>query len=719
MTALRRSVLPFDGGQDKTMHAHVRGGKGLSLAEMTALGLRVPPGFTLASGVSRAFNQEGRLPGRIRGQLEREIAQLETDTGCALGGRTHPLIVSVRSGAMESMPGMMDTLLNVGLTKMSLEGLKTEAGDQFARDVQTRFRAQWTGLIGTPVPEDPFLQIQEAVEAVLRSWRSERAVAYRNQHGIAHGMGTAVTVQQMVFGNMDRRSCTGVVFSADPISGEDGLYGEFLVQAQGEDVVSGSARTCPIAELSGWNEAVATELRDIVRKLEAHFEVPVDVEFTVQSGVLYVLQARAVKFSPQGRIVRAVRRVEALRSGNRRDTAKRAVMEEIPPSLVDAVLRPRLAADTAVSDRSIASGISASPGAIVGVVACDIETAKRRAAEGQNVVLVRPDTTPTDLPGMLVSKAIVTGTGGPTCHAAIVARDLGIPAVVGISNPRTLRNGATVTVDGDSGRVFAGALELTSPSPSREVRLFQKWRSRRYVPTVGLRFVAERVSSATLLADLYMTDMMAGVARGTTFEHQAVRLRDEMHESIAERLAMYLLLATAGEARHFWSYASGRDRCEEASAFVDAHLRAQAASRDGYGGRTEMQQQAIRFAESSPEQLSMLVGHLVTLFRRAYWPSEYGGPRWAAIAECLHRFLTRELSPTVFSDQVFDLRHNGGELFDKHPMIEEVPRVKDLLDLKKMDGTVAALKASCDRLRAEMSLPVFRLWQAGSKAGLW
>lgn len=720
MTALRRSALPFDGGLDKTMQSRVRGGKGMSLAEMTALGLRVPPGFTLPSGVSRAFNQHGRLPNRIFDQIRREIETLEKETGRGLGSTVNPLLLSVRSGAEKSMPGMMDTILNVGLTPTSLDVLEAEAGPQFARDIESRFKTQWSNLIGPSIPDDPFRQLLLAIVAVLRSWNSERAIAYRKQQGISHDMGTAVTLQQMVFGNRDLRSCTGVVFSADPISGDDGLYGEFLVQAQGEDVVSGTTQTRPIIELSQWNQAVARELTDTIQTLERHFGYPVDVEFTVESGVLYILQARAVTFSPMAQIVRAVRTVETARPRSTRVDVKRRVLEELPPSLIDLAITPTLAPEVTKSKQPVAQGLTASSGVVVGVVTHTTAVAQQLAAEGVDVVLVRPDTSPNDLPAMLASKAILTGVGGPTCHAAIVARDLGIPAIVGASNLDALYEGTTVTVDGTNGRVFAGELERTIPVLSREVQLLQKWLPKHYVPTVGLRFIGDHISSATLLADLYMTDMMAGAARGTAIESEAVQLRDITHVSIAERLAAYLLLATAAEVRHYWSRDSQSEsvNCQKAAAFIDFHLR----GRDMpgvIGGRNHMQKRVIAFAETSASQLTPLVEHLVTLFKRTGWEEGYGGARWATIAECLLGFLKGELSPTIFSDQVFDLRHNGGELFDKHQMIYEVSGIKKLLDLKKMDGTVAALKRSCEIYRAAMTPPVLDMWQTGNKAGLW
>lgn len=345
--------------------------------------------------------------------------------------------------------------------------------------------------------------------------------------------------------------------------------------------------------------------------------------------------------------------------------------------------------------------------------------AQRLAAEGTSVVLVRPDTSPSDLPGMLASKAIVTGAGGLTCHAAIVARDLGIPAIVGILDLDTLREGEVVTVDGTNGRVFSGELACSAPILSREILLMQKWQRRRYTPRIGLEFITEQVSSATLLADLYMTDMMVAAARNTKLESRATRLRSEAHVSIAERLATYLLLATAAEVRHFWDRAQSRPGCENAATFVNTHLDSQEAARHGSAGRSAVQKRAIDFARQSTDSLPTLVEQFTILFRYASWSSAFGGERWAVIAECLVRFLTGQLSPTVFADQVFDLRHNGNRLFDKHPMIQETPRIKELLDLKKVNWRVAALKVSCDTHGAKMSPTVFQMWQTGDKAGLW
>ncbi|HJP81741.1 MAG TPA: PEP/pyruvate-binding domain-containing protein [Candidatus Saccharimonadales bacterium] len=712
MTALRRAVLPYDGGLDRTMRAEVRGGKGMSLAEMTALGLRIPPGFTIATGVSRAYRQHGRLPGRVLTQVERELRKLESATGRRLGGDRDPLLLSVRSGAEVSMPGMMDTLLNVGLNTEAYIAL-TEGDERFADELDRRLSTQWKALIGGSVPEDPFQQIMQSIEAVLRSWESERARSYRERNGISHEMGTAVTVQQMVFGNMDQRSCTGVVFSADPSSGDETLCGEFLVQAQGEDVVSGANLTRPIIELRRWDEGVMTELQAVLAKLESHFQHPVDVEFTVESGVLYVLQARAVKFSPTARIVRAVRSVEATTPARRRAAAKAEVLLTVPPSLVDKALQPKVA-ETTVPPLSY--GLSVSGGAVTGIVVRDTEEAERLAAAGESVILVRPTTSPEDVPAMQVSAAIVTESGGPVCHAAIIARELAIPAVVGVSYISRLASGRTVTVDGASGCVYPGTLPLVVPPPSREVRLMRTWLQGTYEPRVGTEWVSARKEASALLADFYLTELMMRLSRSSSLEIKATTLRNETHRKVAEGVAMYLLLATAAESRHVWAMAQSVT-VKERALCVDRHFGTVKAHGLGGDGRKHVMDRVWSFARYQVSSaLARVVGHVAFLFEYARWHDSYGGAPWWKITECLLGFLEGRLSPTKFVDQTFDLRHHGGALFDKHPMIRESYDLRGLLDLKRDSVSIETFYVA---VRQYASREVRGMYQAGVKADLW
>lgn len=718
MTALRHVVLPFDGGADKTKQSHVRGGKGMSLAEMATLGLPVPPSFTLPTGVSRAYMQHGRMPRRVRDQIARGIRVLEARTGLRFGDPLRPLLLSVRSGAQTSMPGMMETLLNVGVNSRSPQGLAAMGGNGFASDIVNRFTRQWQQLVGSEVPEDPFDQLYTAIEAVLRSWKTERAIAYRNANGISHGLGTAVTVQQMVFGNIDQLSCTGVVFSANADTGEDELQGEFLVRAQGEDVVSGESRTLPIGELAAWNSAVAAQLSGYVRQLQEHFSCVVDVEFTVERGVLYLLQVRPAKLAPQALVTWTVRQVWSL-PRSKQGAAKQRAAASIPPSML--VARPTLAE----KDRPVTypmRGIAASPGAATGVVVRGIPEAQHMAAKGVDVILVRPDTTPEDLPGMLVARAIVTGAGGPTCHAAIVARDLQIPAIVS-ADVALLESGMVVTVDADTATIYRGALPLTGSVLSKEAACLKRWmdHDRSVSPTVDVKWVKETTTSADLLADFYLTDAMAREAEGTSKEVEAVALRFTTHRHIAERLATYLLLAICAETRHYWSRritetAETRDPAARMKQRFDVVTAGWSSTEEG---RSLMQKPALQLAESgTPEELVRLVEDCFLLFDKPRWDGSYGGPKWAAIAKCLLAFLKGELSHSVFADQVFDLRHNSGKLFDKHAMIEESDNLRHLLDQKKCRSFIHDLRVLFAQ-HAALSPSVEAFWQTGVSNKLW
>jgi pyruvate,orthophosphate dikinase len=719
MTALRHAVLSFDGGTDKTKQSHVRGGKGMSLAEMATLGLLVPPSFTLATGVSRAYMQHGCLPRRVHSQIAREIRALEVRTGLRFGDPLRPLLVSVRSGAQTSMPGMMETLLNVGLDIRCQDGLASIGGEQFANDIADRFTRQWQKLVGSKVPEDPFDQLDAAIKAVLGSWKSERAIAYRNANGISHGLGTAVTVQQMVFGNMDQLSCTGVVFSANADTGEDELQGEFLVRAQGEDVVSGESRTRPIGELAAWNKAVASELSGYVRRLQEHFMCVVDVEFTVERGVLYLLQVRPAKLAPQALVSWTVRQVWSLPRAMQ-EAAKRRAVASIPPSMLAA--RPIVAEAVAMGARQLARGIKASPGAATGVVACGITEAQQLAAKGVDVILVRPDTTPGDLPGMLVARAIVTGAGGPTCHAAIVARDLQIPAVVSANTP-ALVSGTTVTVDADHGVIYQNALPLTESTLSLEATYLKRWmtKARSVAPTVDADWAGKTVDSVDLLADFYLTDAMAREAEGTRREIEAAELRSATHRQIAERLATYLLLAICAEVRHFWSLRIRSTPEMEASAerIKSRFDVAKAARLITNEARPLMQLPALLLARSGKShQLVRLVEDCFLIFDKPYWGSGYGGDKWAVITKCLLDFLKGELSHSVFADQVFDLRHHGDCLFDKHPMINESSELQRLLDEKKRCVGIRDLRMLLTG-STKISPSVEAIWQTGVSEKLW
>jgi pyruvate,orthophosphate dikinase len=448
------------------------GGKGAGLATMAArLGLPVPPGFTITTAACRAFLADG-WPAGLDGELEVHMRGLEEVVGRRFGDAADPLLVSVRSGAPVSMPGMMDTILNLGLNDETAAGLAAVSGDAaFAADCHARFTDMFTRIVGVgSVPHDPWAQLRAAIEAVFRSWNGERARAYRAREGIPDDLCTAVTVQAMVFGNRGPESATGVLFTRDPATGEAKSYGDVLFGAQGEDVVAGTHQTEPIAVLDERLPAVAGELRAIASALERHHADLCDIEFTIEEGKLWILQVRVGKRSPQAALRIAMDMAEAPEFPLSREAAVRRVMGHLadPPKVW-----------SAIDDRPapLATGLPASPGVAAGEIVTTSVAAISVAKAGRAAILVRPETSPEDVPGMAHAAGILTSRGGLTSHAAVVARGWGIPAVVGAADVevgerkvviagRTLAAGETITIDGGSGEVFGGTLDgRSAPAP--------------------------------------------------------------------------------------------------------------------------------------------------------------------------------------------------------------------------------------------------------------
>ncbi len=719
MAALRHAVLSATDGTPETRTPAVRGGKGAGLALLTDLGLPVPPSFTLNTGVCRAYLQHDEIPNRIWSQIQREIAKLERATGRTFGDPTNPLLVSVRSGAAESMPGMMDTILNVGLDPTNLEGLQRWGGKRFARNTRDRFEEQWKTIRNHISYEinftDPYEQLGTAIVAVLESWGSERARAYRKHHGLSDNTGTAVTVQAMVFGNVDHTSCTGVVFSSDVATGNEGLYGEFLTRAQGEDVVSGVQTPLPIAEMKTWNPQVFEQLSSIVRQLADHYDDVVDVEFTVEKGVLFILQVRRAKLSPLAKVTRAVRDVWAKRC------TKESALKRVSLAEIGSLRQPTL--EVPEEAEIIAKGLPASPGAVVGMIARDAPTLRQIIARGEDAILVRPDTSPEDLPDMMASKAIVTANGGKTCHAAVVARELGLPAVVGTGPHLGIPLTGYISVDGAQGVVYKGRLPLVEPTLTKEVNLFLKWHNAKVnPPRIAFERVNEQLSANQLLSDFYLTDLMARLAEGSPLEHEAVMLRTKTHREIAEVFALYLLMAASGESRHFYSEAdSSGATARLAMARLDRTILSSSYDQ-GPSGRSKMHADVVRFLKD--RDLEFLVTHtrdLVTVFNEGSWDGAFGGSKWGAIANALHSFLSGKLSATLFVDHAFDLEHNGGKLFNKNPLFMSVTnesRLKLQLDIKKTVSAPAELyRRLCEY--ASPSNAVETLWGVGKRKKMW
>ena len=515
----------------------ILGGKGAGLAEMANLGLPVPPGFTISAKLCIAYLEQGTFPDQLREEVDRHLKQLERAAKKGFGDADNPLLVSVRSGAAVSMPGMMETILNLGLNDETVEGLVAgSANPRFAYDSYRRFVQMYgdvvfdlgkdpfeevldelkqrrrvqrdidlpaddlRGLVrefksiiqaktGLPFPEEPAAQLWGAIEAVFKSWRTRRAVDYRRVHGIPDDLGTAVNVVAMVYGNMGDDSGTGVAFTRDCRTGEAELNGDFLTNAQGEDVVSGARTPESIAKMKrGKLAKVYRELERIAAKLERHFRDVQDIEFTFEHGKLYMLQTRRAQRTGLAAVRIAVEMV-----GERLITEDEAV-QRVPPQDLDQVFHPMV--DPGANPTVIAKGLPASPGAAIGEAVFDADDAEALAKRGRAVILVRPETSPEDFHGIVAARAVLTARGGMTSHAAIVARGMGKTCVVGAkdievdpragggagqfrANGRVVKKGQVITVDGTTGRVLLGAVKLVEPKLGAHYATLMTWADER------------------------------------------------------------------------------------------------------------------------------------------------------------------------------------------------------------------------------------------------
>ncbi|GGY91839.1 pyruvate, phosphate dikinase [Novosphingobium colocasiae] len=458
------------------------GGKAWSIALMRAMDLPVPPAFVITTQACLAYLEQGAFPAGLEAEIDAGLAWLDAATGRQFGGAERPLLLSVRSGAAISMPGMMDTVLNLGIDDAAEAALAAESGlPDFARDTHRRFLELYASIVlKLPVeldhgaapqswreqvaaPATPREALLGAVRAVFESWNTRRAKRYRDHNNIPHDMGTAVTIQAMVFGNLDEHSGTGVLFSRNPLTGEPLPYGEYLPRAQGEDVVSGKFTPLGLDAMAAMEPEAHAALLAACARLEAEHRDIQDIEFTVQSGVLYLLQARSAKRAPDAAVRAAVDMVgEGLIDVGQ-------ALARVSPEQVQALLLPRLGSGALDAAAVAAQGEGACPGVACGVVVTDPDEAERRARTGEAVVLVRSTTSPDDIHGMIAAVAVVTEQGGSTSHAAVVSRALGRPCVVGVG--KGPQPGAIVTVDGESGRVYAGQLPVEMPDEAADARL--------------------------------------------------------------------------------------------------------------------------------------------------------------------------------------------------------------------------------------------------------
>jgi pyruvate, orthophosphate dikinase len=468
------------------------GGKAWSVARMQALGLNVPPAVVITTRACAAFIGGHATPPGLEDEIAAGVAWLEERTGRRFGGGPRPLLVSVRSGAPVSMPGMMDTVLNLGINDETETALAEECGDAaFARNTHRRFLDLYAHIVlkahpappdaggdpgtwrtavhtatGLDIPYEAKAQLRGAVRAVFESWNSRRARRYRQHHGIPDDLGTAVTIQAMVFGNLDARSGTGVLFSRNPLTGEPTPYGEYLPRAQGEDVVSGKFTPEPLSTLAKELPEAHAGLLAAAQTLERAGRDVQDIEFTIERGQLFFLQSRSAKLAPHAAVRIAV---DLVRDGLiDEDTA----LSRITPEQVRILLAPHISEQALHSAQALASGEGASPGVGIGVLVGDSDEAERRAHLGESVILARPTTSPDDLHGMIASRAVVTELGGSTSHAAVVGRALGLPCVVGCGKGALDGlAGRMVTVDGRTGKVYDGALAIEAPDESEHESL--------------------------------------------------------------------------------------------------------------------------------------------------------------------------------------------------------------------------------------------------------
>jgi len=522
-----RYVYDFD--EDVPGGRELLGGKGVGLAEMTALGIPVPGGFTVTTDACRAYMRAGKqVPAGLDAEVQRHVEALEQRSGKRFGDPHDPLLVSVRSGAAVSMPGMMDTILNLGLNDTAVEGVAESTGnprfayDSYRRLIQmygevvegidaARFENALTDLkrargvdqdvdltaddlrelvatfkeiyeqgTGRGFPQDPGEQLARAFRAVFDSWDTPRALVYRRANGIPDDIGTAVNVVEMVFGNKGESSATGVCFSRNPSTGEARLFGEYLRNAQGEDVVAGIRTPEPIERMADVLPDAFRELQDTVRRLEEHYRDVQDIEFTVEEGRLYLLQTRTGKRTAAAALKAAVDMVdEGLIS-------REEAVARIDPGQLDQLLHPMI--DPKAEVEVAAHGLNASPGAACGAIVLDADTAAERGKGGESVILVRWETTPDDIHGLIEAAGVLTAHGGMTSHAAVVARGMGKPCVAGCDAlsidveaktvdiaGHALREGDTITIDGGTGTVIIGAVDLVPPQLNEDFEIVLGW----------------------------------------------------------------------------------------------------------------------------------------------------------------------------------------------------------------------------------------------------
>ncbi len=587
MVAVKDEKVVFDFDEGNAQMRDTLGGKGANLAEMTKLGIPVPPGFIITTEVCRVYQKisdKETFIKQVEDKVRSHLKNLESKTGRKLGGDP-PLLLSVRSGAPISMPGMMDTVLNLGVNEETIVTLSAETDPRFAYDCYRRFIQMFADVVlgvsksgfekiieevkeeisveldsevpaegwmtvvarykqllnelGEEIPDDPFQCLMMSIEAVLQSWSNKRAITYRRFNNIPHTLGTAVNIQVMVFGNTGTRSGTGVVFTRNPSTGENVLYGEWLINAQGEDVVAGVRTPHPINELDSDFPKSASELRKIAQKLEHHYGDIQDMEFTIQDDTLYILQTRTGKRTAAADVKI---NVDYVREGK---LSKEEALLRIRPEQLTQLLHPYV--DPAAEVKAMAKGLPASPGAAVGQVVLNPDKAEKMAEDGNQVILVRVETTPDDIHGVIASVGVLTSRGGMTSHAAVVARGMGKPCIAGCSaieidetansfraGDRVIKEGDKITIDGSTGEVIAGEVPLIEPELTGEFADLLRW--------------ADEFRRLKVLVN---ADTPADAEKGRKFGAQGIGLARTEHMFFGERLPIMqkMILAKDREER--------------------------------------------------------------------------------------------------------------------------------------------------------------------------
>ncbi len=703
------------------------GGKGAGLAEMTNVGLPVPPGFTITTEACVEYYRLGRqFPEGLWEQVLAALRTVEEKTGKRFGDPNNPLLVSVRSGAKFSMPGMMDTVLNLGLNDEVLAGLIRLTGNpRFANDAYRRFIQMFGRIVlgieaqkfdevfeakkrergaekdtdltaddlaevvaafkevvrketGRDFPQDPYEQLRLAIQAVFESWNNPRAVAYREYYKIPHDLGTAVNVQTMVFGNMGEDSGSGVAFTRNPATGEKELYGEYLPNAQGEDVVAGIRTPLKIADLKERFPEIYRQLEEIARRLELHYKDVQDIEFTVERGKLYMLQTRAGQRTAQAAVKVAVDL--ALEGIISREEAVRRVK----PAQVEELLKPRFdpeaKAAAAAEGRLLARGVNASPGAAVGQAVFDADTAVEWAQAGREVILVRTETNPDDVHGMIAARGVLTARGGATSHAAVVARGLGKPAVVGCEalaidehgrlftvNGVVVREGDHISIDGTTGEVFLGAIPTVEQSfaEQTELRTLLEWADqfRRLGVWANADYPRDAAKALEFGAEgigLCRTEHMFFEPERLPFVHDMILHAREATAAERDLQRARTALETAEPARKAQAEAEYRQ--------AEERYRQSEAVRRYYAALAELE----RFQTEDFKGIFRVMGHRPVVIRLLDPP--------------LHEFLPRYEELLV---QVTELRLKGapdGELAEKQRLLELVESMREFNPMLGLRG---------------------------------